>query len=239
MTIRGFNTETAKKILEAFAASNGNPEAFFHALDFMELAEGGFRTTAHGHVSPMEQMQRLIRHASLGQMQPIKIGSITLGEVTDVTDPCYNRGRGNDIHVDTVPGVYDVYLLHSDETFPPDSTDREDVDFRINRIRIVNRSCGETFGPELTQNNLIDVAPVDAGLCGFYNQKPNFDDKGWDRFCADLGNWSEWKFSNYDGHEGVCCTSGFGDGCYGVYGLKETGSDRYCILEIHFIEEDK
>lgn len=239
-TIRGFATDVAKKILDAFDDAKGNPETFFRALDYVELAEGGFQMTAPRYVRPAEHMQHLVRQASLGQMQPIKIGSITLGGGTDVTDPCYDRGHGNDLHVSTVPGIYDVFLQYSDESF---GDEKDEWDFRVNRIRIVNREWAQQFntkyGPQLRKINLIDAVPVDAGLCGFFNQKPNFDDKGWDRFCADLGNRSQWKFCNYDGLEGVCCSSGFGDGFYSVYGLKENGSERNCILEIRFIEEDE
>ena len=84
-----FIKEMASKILKVFADANGKVEDFFKNIDLAALEAGGFEV--RGKTSE-ERMQHLVRQASLGNMQPIKIGSVVLGDITDVTDPCYDRG---------------------------------------------------------------------------------------------------------------------------------------------------
>lgn len=227
-----FIKEMASKILKVFADANGKVEEFFKNIDLAALEAGGFEV--RGKTSE-ERMQHLVRQASLGNMQPIKIGSVVLGDITDVTDPCYDRGGGNDLHIKTVPGMYEVYIQYSDASFDGE------WDFRIATIRVVHSMYqGERglFWPEIKEAQYyVGTAPVDAGLCGFYNRKPDFDAAGWHEFCDGLGNWSEWKFSTYDGRNGVCCSSGFGDGCYAVYGYARVKSEGYSIVEIAFISD--
>ena len=137
-----FDKNIARKIMQTFASANGDPTVFFNSLDFVELEAGGFMTKyRYGKVSPMELMQHLVRQASLGMRRPIKIGSIMLGTVTDVTDPCYDRGKGNDLHVNTAPGQYDVYIKYSDESFP----DLSDWDYRICSIRVIEHEYAKSI----------------------------------------------------------------------------------------------
>ena len=74
---------------------------------------------------------------------------------------------------------------------------------------------------------------VDAGLCGFYNHKPNFKaDKKWISFCDDLKHFDDTYCVCDIKPYGITVSSGFGDGCYGLFAQKEKG--EIVALELRF-----
>ena len=56
---------------------------------------------------------------------------------------------------------------------------------------------------------------VDAGLAGFFHNKPDYTDDEWAAFCDRVSHGDAWLIK-----DGFYSTSGYGDGCYGVYGLQ-------------------
>ena len=71
---------------------------------------------------------------------------------------------------------------------------------------------------------------VDAGMAGFFENKPDFDDEEWELFCEKLRD-KDCAILPY----GVVCRSGFGDGRYPVYGdFAEDGT--FDTLSIEFID---
>jgi len=69
---------------------------------------------------------------------------------------------------------------------------------------------------------------VDAGLAGFFQNKPDYNDDEWDEFCEKINE------HNYlITKEGFCTESGYGDGWYPVFAAKdENGAIN--ALEIRF-----
>lgn len=148
-------------------------------------------------------------------------GTKVFGERIDVTDPCYDRDvwcRKNDIEIR--PGEYECYadVLSNDETCG--------FGKRVSRIGIrhigTNERCFECIG----------VIGVDAGLAGFFQNKPDYDDDEWADFCGRIEHGNLCYFSE----EGFFSSSGYGDGEYGVYAAYS--EQQIVALEIHFITED-
>ena len=69
---------------------------------------------------------------------------------------------------------------------------------------------------------------VDAGLAGFFHNKPDYIDEEWGRFCDRVRNGDTWLIE-----DGFYSSSGYGDGCYGVYAYKQDGA--ITALELRFL----
>lgn len=69
---------------------------------------------------------------------------------------------------------------------------------------------------------------VDAGMAGFFQDKPDYDRNAWFALCDKLHNKS-WMILP----EGFFTNSGYGDGSYEVYGIKNEAG-LYTALEIRF-----
>ena len=156
--------------------------------------------------------------------------------VISVTDPCYNEEewyRLNDLKI--VPGNYQVNVY----TDPSEGgsfilqivlTDEsvidafESADQNINRSwRVLNWSIG-----------------VDAGICGFFQNKPDFSDVEWIKFCNAI-SWSDdgymWN-GDLPSEKGYFCNSGYGDGVYTVHAIRRPvrgkRTPRIVALELRF-----
>jgi len=69
---------------------------------------------------------------------------------------------------------------------------------------------------------------VDAGLAGFFHNKPDYDDAAWKGFCDRIRNGDAWMTE-----DGFYSSSGYGDGCYKVYAAEQNG--EVVGLEIRFV----
>lgn len=137
----------------------------------------------------------------------------------DITDPCYDRNVWCRINNFQIPaGEYECYaqVLNDEET--------NGWGERISRIGI------RTGKPD--EYKEVCSICVDAGLAGFFINKPDFTDEEWMDFVHQL-NWDKevWTIDC-----GFFSSSGFGDGSYSVYaGYKD---DELVDLYIEFIGED-
>ena len=68
---------------------------------------------------------------------------------------------------------------------------------------------------------------VDAGLAGFFHDKPDFTDAQWTAFCDQIKTGDTWLTDL-----GFFSVSGYGDGAYKVFAAK-TGNE-VTALEIRF-----
>ncbi len=151
-------------------------------------------------------------------------GFITLQDTVDITDPCYDRNtwcRMNDVKV--VPGEYAVFATYTDEG-------------RVASVAIEHKSVLKERAKYRITPVLRDIGDigVDAGLAGFFPHKRDYDDDEWAEFCDKIGFQ---KVSFID--DGVCTSSGYGDGGYPVYGRFNAQYGAYDVLRIGFIEDDK
>ena len=163
----------------------------------------------------------------VGQFK-IKDGIVT------VTDPCYDKGTRCTLDVHMEVGNYNCYF---------NST--EDTGGWGNCIT----SCYMIY--EGTENFLegndiyglydsLGAIGVDAGLAGFFENKPNYSDTEWIKVCDKIYN----ENNMIDGHGilkenyGFATESGYGDGIYEVRGYHKKDNGEYTALQIIFIEDD-
>lgn len=149
------------------------------------------------------------------------------GEV-DITDPCYGRDvwcRMNNIKIADGTYICNAYVSE-----------------RISYNRI------DAIGIFLTDNFIADSLEaihskmkhignigVDAGLAGFFHNKPDYDDDQWTIFCDQLkGNCNA-----YINEEGFFSTSGDGDGSYDVYAYNDPKTGEIVALAIDFTYIDE
>lgn len=145
-------------------------------------------------------------------------------DTLDVTDPCYDKDVWCRMTVPIAPGKFNYRA--------------ELVDYwgeRVSALRIVSADidCIPNRG------RVIGNIGVDAGLAGFFDHKPDYDDDKWAEIC---------EFINHDencyevdektplGCVGVFSSSGIGDGGYNVYELLDDNGYR-CGYEIEFLED--
>lgn len=137
----------------------------------------------------------------------------------DITDPGYDKDtwcRKNDVKIADGEYLCVTWIYRKRGKHP---------DRRVSIIGIY------LDGKIPDQNDMEDIGliGVDAGMAGFFHNKPDYTDDEWASFCNNLGNEDEWLTD-----EGFWSSSGYGDGCYTVYASKnEQGIIN--ALEVRFI----
>lgn len=88
---------------------------------------------------------------------------------------------------------------------------------------------GHNSPQQYSKKECIGSIGIDAGIAGFYQDKPNYSEEEWYDFCEAI------KTNNFDyliNEHGFCTSSGYGDGSYDVYAYR-CKEGIYC-LEIVF-----
>ena len=153
------------------------------------------------------------------------IGELRLDGKVDITDPCYDKDVWCRMTTECTPGYYTGYAEISDEG---------EWGKRVASISIYlnNREV------PLSEMKEIGDIGVDAGLAGFFRDKPDYPGDEWSEFLHKAGLYT--KEGNYDyGRNtyivdyGIFSSSGYGDGGYLVYANKDKTA-----FTIVFIEEE-
>lgn len=144
------------------------------------------------------------------------VGKIELGTNVDITDPCYKKGTWCRMTVECEPGIYNGYAEMIDEG---------EWGIRVASLSIFK---GDKIY-NIEEMEYIGDIGVDAGLAGFFNNKPDFSDDEWDDLCNKTREGDYWNLYN-----GIFSSSGYGDGGYGVFANEERNA-----FTIVFIEEDE
>lgn len=174
------------------------------------------------------------------------VGEINFADgIADITDPCYESDTwcaafGKKIKA----GEYAAYITVIDYPHMVQAENALDAmqlkvkigekakqsDKRIMSVKIVHKDFVNAKKRWLMQSSNIGV---DAGLCGIYNHKPDFTaDDAWSRFCDSLKHFEDTYCVCDVKPYGVTVSSGFGDGCYGLYAQKVKG--EIVALELRF-----
>ena len=155
------------------------------------------------------------------------------GNTIDITDPCYDKDTLCRTTQELPEGEYDCWV---------DIVDYGDWGKRVTKSFIIKKDCN--YDDDVFWSEYVAEIGVDAGLAGFFDNKPDYDDAAWSEFCE----WS-WKKENQierktvalaDEDNAAKCngfftSSGFGDGCYDVIALYDK-ADKLIGYEINFIE---
>lgn len=145
------------------------------------------------------------------------IGTKEFLDKIDITDPCYNKDvwcRINNFPISA--GTYECYV------YIADNEETGGWGERVARIGI-RKGTAEHYEHK-------GYIGVDAGLAGFFNDKPNYTDEQWNDFVYREGK--AWIIE-----DGFYSSSGYGDGSYDVF-------VGYCngeVVEVYidFIEEEE
>lgn len=151
------------------------------------------------------------------------IGNRYFTESVDITDPCYDRDtwcRMNGVKIK--PGNYKCIAW-----MRPDTCTYEGKKYDDTRVAIIGIYLDGNI-PYANEMEEIGEIGVDAGLAGFFNDKPDYNDEEWSAFCDSIHDGDAWIKD-----EGFFSSSGYGDGCYPVRACKENG--EIVALEIRFI----
>lgn len=140
----------------------------------------------------------------------------------DVTDPGYDKDVWCRLKVNIVPGEY-IYKAYIRKIGNSGN--------RVTQLSIINVSAKS----RARIGKSVGSIGVDAGLAGFFENKPDYDFKQWRKICDRLNAYSdvyEAKKDNEFRCTGVFSSSGLGDGCYSVYELLDWKDNRcgYTIL---------
>ncbi len=155
------------------------------------------------------------------------VGSMTLNSKVDITDPCYDKGTWCRMTTKCEPGEYTGYAIIFDEG---------EWGKRVASIGIYK----DDDVRDLDSMEYIGNIGVDAGVAGFFNDKPNFHGDEWMKFLRDSGTYKEngeydYDKNHYDCSYGLFSCSGYGDGGYDVYATPER--DAFMIVFIYDDEE--
>ena len=136
----------------------------------------------------------------------------TLSENTDITDPYYNKDVWCRMTIPTVPGTYNYEVY-------------DDGFVNVKMVAIL-----EGKRPDDDEWKLIGNVGVDSGLIGIFDNKPDMTVDEWVKFAGHLDNdgYSVWAI-NFGTGDGVFCSSGYGDGSYPVYGVKNEDGKYFAI----------
>lgn len=144
------------------------------------------------------------------QLRPVIAGKRVFDNTpVTATDPCYPKTSFHVVRdIAVKPGDYRCVAWKGRCYY----TDRE-THKRHSYSRIF--ICGIYLDgkmPNMDDGIEIGHVGVDAGLAGFFQNKPDYEDAEWFDFC-DRINEHDWLITP----EGFCTESGFGDGYYPVY----------------------
>ena len=155
-------------------------------------------------------------------MRKYKIGTKHFEGTVDITDPCYSKGTWCRMTAEVKAGEYDCRIWrHATKGV---YNGREYNDVRVGKIGIYR----DGIIPNTKLMKHIGSIGVDAGLAGFFMNKPDYNDEEWDAFCESIRGGDSWIKD-----EGFFSNSGYGDGFYPVHAYKI--DNEIVALEIRFL----
>ena len=160
------------------------------------------------------------------KLVPKKVGMRIFDErPVTATDPCYDADTWCTVKgIRVKPGDYECVAWHGRLSYTDPETKKR---HRYRRVFC----CGIYLnGDRKDQEDFEEIGEigVDAGLAGFFQDKPDYDNEAWEEFCDFL------REDNYlITDEGFVTQSGYGDGCYPVFAAKNENGE-IVALEIRF-----
>ena len=154
------------------------------------------------------------------------IGQFELKDTVDVTDPCYEKDTWCRKTLECKPGIYYGYAEFSDE---------ESLGKRVARLSIYKDNINIPL--DEMKIKYTDIG-VDSGLCGFFNNKPDFNGNEWRNFLHVTGCMADYNSKLYKRvysiMYGIFSESGYGDGSYTVY----INADKTAFTLVFIDDED-
>ena len=160
------------------------------------------------------------------KLHPTLVGFKEFTGPVTATDPSYDHDVLYAVRdIDIKPGKYSLVVYYGKEYYKDENNKR-----RQYSLPYICAMYHESLTTIYRYNwRLIGSIGVDAGMAGFFQNKPDYNDEEWGEFCRKMrGNYCVMQ-------EGFCTRSGIGDGEYDVYA---TYNDENEIIgvEIRFCE---
>lgn len=149
-------------------------------------------------------------------------------ENLQVTDPCYDKDVWCRLNLKIKAGKYSCYIWKQKI-----KSSTSTYYYEVGIIGMyLNSKNGNCVIPDVRTRELTGYIGVDAGLAGFFNDKPDFTDEQWHNLCDFVSAHRNDMF--YKIKEGVFADSGYGDGEYPVYVYYNT-QHEITGVEIQFL----
>ena len=150
------------------------------------------------------------------------IGTKKFAGIVDITDPCYNKDVWCRMQAEVVPGEYTCTIWTGKEKI-----NNGEETYTIKTVGIIGIYLGGVV-PVQEKMEEIGSIGVDAGLAGFFMNKPDYTHEQWIELCNSTYGGDAWIRP-----EGFFSVSGHGDGGYPVYAYKDKDGS-ITALEIRF-----
>ena len=162
-----------------------------------------------------------------------KIGTIEFsGNEIDITDPCYDKDVFCRARRKILPGRYDCYV----------ETGKIDGYRIVCTLTILTKSVD--LGDKTLRARKEGYIGVDAGVAGFFENKPDYDDSDWNKICSYIypktaasgtAHPDIWLVDESTPLKcrGFFSQSGYGDGMYAFYQL--TSGGKFAGYKIKFL----
>lgn len=155
--------------------------------------------------------------------------------VISATDPCFSEGRYYRVdNIKIIPGDYQI------NTYTDNNGRVRILQIVLKDENVIKRFNDTYYNINRSWRTISTDIGVDAGICGFFQCKPNFNDEEWDKFCQDIRYDSEgnlWAGEKPE-EKGFFTESGWGDGVYSCHAIRDRvgPNKKYGIvaLELRF-----
>lgn len=165
----------------------------------------------------------------------IHVGTIDIPtDTVDITDPCYNKDVWCRTTKNIKPGKYNCYIELVLFGYYGENCSKPDI--RVGEIIIGNADKELHVTKRLLGTvkswTEVDSIGVDAGLAGFFVNKPDFNDGEWYDFCEYLDEENNQLLGTrsfirkFNGNDGFFSESGLGDGYYKVFSIKNAEGEN-------------
>jgi hypothetical protein len=155
-----------------------------------------------------------------------KIGTMQLGEIAFLSDPCYGTNSIGNCTMQMIPGEYIVFITKSSAQW---------CEGRISSIYAVHKDFYKTFKKRPSNDQESLFCAVDSGTCGIFSadyyekyHDPNGVDDDW--YEENVIGMDKFKITD---NQGAISSSGLGDGFYPVYAEYKDG--KAFALRIKFL----
>lgn len=160
------------------------------------------------------------------KLHPTLVGFKEFAGPVTATDPSYDCDVMYVVRdINIKPGKYSLVVYYGKEYYKDENNKRRQCS-----LPYICAMYHESLTTIDRYNwRLIGSIGVDAGMAGFFQNKPDYNDEEWGEFCRKMrGNYCVMQ-------EGFCTRSGIGDGEYDIYA---TYNDENEIIgvEIRFCE---
>lgn len=144
--------------------------------------------------------------------------------IVDITDPCYDKSVWCRMTAEVKAGTYDCVIWKQDWLHVHNKAEMISTEVAVIGIYLNGNI------PMRDKMEQIGTIGVDAGLAGFFMNKPDYTDEQWEDLSESTDDGNAWIKE-----EGFFSSSGSGDGRYPVYA--NTVSGEIAALEIRFKED--